>query len=60
MKTAAQMIAYYKDAASIGMLNEVMWQFSPDNSLIKDETNWEFVDIEWSINDQALYDLFSS
>ena len=27
MKTAAQMIAYYKDTASIGMLNEVMWQY---------------------------------
>ena len=27
MKTAAYMIDYYKDMSSIGMLNEVMWQY---------------------------------
>ena len=27
MKTAAYMITHYKNMASIGMLNEVMWQY---------------------------------
>ena len=40
--------------------NQIVWRFSPDNSIIEDETNWDHIDVAWKVHDNTISSVFSS
>lgn len=39
--------------------NQVVWRFSPDNSIIDDLVNWDEIEIEWKVHNESISEHFS-